>query len=352
MDNTEVTPTSPKKRRTGCWIAAIILGVFFLLCVLVGGVALIGVALLDLAEGVQDVDLDTASLTERTIEGQGLAKILVVRVRGIISDEPQERFPFRRPSLLHSVTKQLEKAESDTRIRALLLAIDSPGGGITASDILHRKITEFKRRTGHKIVVCMGDLAASGGYYISAPADHIVAHATTITGSIGVIMPLMDFSELTNRIGIRSTSIKSGPMKDIGSPMRTMTPEEAKSLNAIVQEMHTRFVQIIAKGRKMSDVQARKLADGRIYTGVQAKQLGLVDQVGYFEDAVAAAKRLCDLEDATLIEYRRPTSFVDMLYATLGGISAERKIKLDFCPTDAHRNVLPAYLWRPASLTM
>jgi len=343
MEASQDRPATDKPRRMGCWIAGIGVALLFL----VFGCAIVVGFLAVLAEKVETDIGGEGALVEKKVEGNGPNKILLLSLRGVITDEPRGRFPFKRPGLLNTVKKQLRKAEADKSIKAILLQIDSPGGGITASDILYRRFHDFKKKTGRKIVVCMGDLAASGGYYVAAAADYIVAHPTTITGSIGVIMPLMNFSTLADRLGIESTPIKSGPMKDVGSPLRKMKPEERKMLDAIIKEMYTRFVRIVATGRNLRMEDVRKLADGRIYTGQQALQLHLVDEVGYFEDAVAAAKRLCKLKEATLIRYRRPVTFASMFDAALSAFATNRVVEVNLGRPLSHRETLPAYLWNP-----
>jgi protease-4 len=209
----------------------------------------------------------------------------------------------------------------------VILEINSPGGGITASDIIYKKVLEFKDETNKKVIVSMQDVAASGAYYISAAADKIIAHPTTITGSIGVIMPLINIANLVAKYGIEDNSIKSGDMKSIGSPLKKMSDDERKVLDDIVDEMYTRFVNIIAVGRNMKIDNVRKLADGRIYTGKQALDNGLIDQLGYIDDAITLAKEIAGLKEAKIIKYKRMFNLAEIFEGSMDNLFGNRTIK-------------------------
>ncbi len=223
--------------------------------------------------------------------------------------------------------QQLEQARDDNDVKAVILEINSPGGGITASDIIYNEVLEFKEKTNKKVIVCMQDVAASGAYYISAAADKIISHPTTITGSIGVIMPLINIDNLAEKYGIEDNSIKSGDMKSIGSPFNKMSDDERKVLNDIVDEMYTRFLNIIAVGRNMEIEDVRKLADGRIYTGNQALDNGLVDQLGYIEDAITLAKDITGLKEARIIKYKRMFNLAEIFAGSMDNLFGNRTIK-------------------------
>ena len=167
------------------------------------------------------------------------------------------------------------------------------------------------------VVALLEDLAASGGYYICAPADLIIAHPTTVTGSIGVIIQSFNLEGLMEKIGLKDVTIKSGEQKDVLSPFRDLTPEEREMLQGVVDEMYERFVSIVAEGREMSPEEVRPLADGRIFTGPRARELGLVDMIGYRGDAIAEAQRLAELEEARIIEYKSPPTLWDIFGARL-----------------------------------
>ncbi len=224
----------------------------------------------------------------------------VVEVLGVIADAKE-------------TIRQLRRFREDENIRAIVLRVDSPGGVVGPSQEIYREVA--KTRQVKKVVASMGAVAASGGYYVVASADGIIANPGTITGSIGVIMEYTNFKELFSKIGLAPVVIKSGTFKDTGSPVRDITPEEEKYLQAFVQELHEQFVAAIAAGRKMKLDTVRKLADGRIYTGADAKSLGLVDRIGNLEDAVQWAGELAGVKGEVTAVYipARKTSLLQLL---------------------------------------
>ncbi len=256
-------------------------------------------------------------LQEFTLEGEAKQKVLVVPVRGIISNAAREGFIRTRPSLVQEVVSQLRLAEKDENVKAVIFKIDSPGGSVTASDILYNEIEAFKERTGAKVVAAMMGLTASGGYYISLPADYIIAHPTTIAGSIGVIFIRPRITDLMHKVGIDVDVNKSGKNKDIGSPFRAATAEEEKILQDLTDRLAVRFVNLVAKHRKLDPETISEISTARVYLAQEALQLGLVDEIGYLEKAVRQAKKLARLpEDAKVVVYRRTEYPDDNLYNT------------------------------------
>ena len=215
-------------------------------------------------------------------------KVGVIPITGAIEDSSQ-------------VLKQIITFAKDKSIKAIILRIDSPGGGVGASQEIYREI--IRTREAKKVVVSMGGVAASGGYYIAAAADRIVANPGTITGSIGVIMQYYQYKELADKIGLKQVVIKSGEFKDIGNPDREMTEKDREILNAVITDILSQFVNSVATGRNLPPEQVREIADGRIFTGAMAKKLGLVDQLGNFEDAVALTKKLAGIEGEVNLVY-------------------------------------------------
>ncbi len=257
-------------------------------------------------------------LREKTVEGRGAAKILLLDLSGILSEGPTLSLgpaPPRVP-LLARVREELAKAEEDENIRALVVKINSPGGTVTASDILYRELSAFKARRKIPVVAVLMDVGASGGYYAALAADLIVAHPTTVTGSIGVMMLTVNAAELLQKVGVAPLTIKSGAKKDMGSPFRRLSEEERKIFQDVIDALHRRFVALIAKTRRLPEDEVRALADGRIFTAEQARALGLVDQVGYLEDALAAARRAAQVSEARVIVYHRPREYRATVYAT------------------------------------
>lgn len=245
-------------------------------------------------------------LQEYVLQGQGPGKILLLSIDGTISDRPQERILRSQPSMVQQAVSYLKHAEQDPEIKALLLKVNSPGGTVTASDILYHEISAYKQRTGVKMVVAMMNVAASGGYYISLPADHILAHPTTVTGSIGVIFMRPGVSGLMEKAGLEMRVNKSGPEKDMGSPFRPPTEEELTIFQGLTDGLANRFYDLVKQHRKLQPEQFGQVATARVYLAPQAQALGLVDQIGYLDDAVAKAKEIAGLDpDARVITYRR-----------------------------------------------
>jgi protease-4 len=256
-------------------------------------------------------------LEEQVIEGTGADKIVLMDVTGVISSEGGGALlgVSREKGMIASVREQLDAARQDEHVKAVVIRINSPGGGVTASDSLYHEIKKYKHDTGAKIVAHLTDTGASGGYYAALAADRITAQPTTITGSIGVTMLRVDATGLMQKIGINAQHISSGPEKSMGSPFRAMTPEEKKIFQTLIDSLYGRFVDLVADERKMAPEHARHLADGRIYTGPEAKEAGLVDGIGYLENAFDLAKKLAGIEKATVVSYLRPGQYRPNIYA-------------------------------------
>jgi protease-4 len=251
-----------------------------------------------------------------TFSGRDLATgpaVAIVRVEGaILSGNPPVE-PFATSSGAYSgvVVDHLKQAEADPQVKAVVLRVDSPGGSVVASNVIYQQILAMTK----PVVVSMGELAASGGYYVSAPADEIFANPSTLTGSIGVISQFIHFGELLKEYGVEVTTVKSGELKDEGSPFRSMTDEEITIWQAIIDEAYAGFVQIVADGRGLSVDQVKELADGRVYTGQQALELGLVDQLGNLSDAIRRAAELGGIEgEPRIVEYQPPFNLFQGLF--------------------------------------
>ena len=215
-------------------------------------------------------------------------KIAVVEIQGVITQSSR-------------VIEEIHQHLADDGVKAIILRIDSPGGGVGPSQEIHREVVKAKEKK--KIVASMGAVAASGGYYVACASDLIVANPGTITGSIGVIMQFSNFEDLLKKIGIKGVVLKSGEHKDIGSPFREMTPEEKKIMQGTLDNVHQQFIQAVAKGRKLDRGKVIPIADGRIMTGEQAQQLGLVDKLGNLQDAIDEATKLAGISGKPQILY-------------------------------------------------
>ncbi|MCI2429179.1 signal peptide peptidase SppA [Candidatus Acetothermia bacterium] len=264
-------------------------------------------------------------------------KIALVRLSGAISESFSDGGLFSTPSGITpaQVERWLKQAERDPSVKALVFRIDSPGGTVAASQAIAESIKSFKAKTGKPIVVSMGDVAASGGYYISVYADKIIAQPGTLTGSIGVILTLFAIDQLLQNLGIKPEVFKSGRYKDIGYGLRPLNDEERVLLQKNLDELHEQFIQAVAEGRKLEIEKARELATGQPYSGTEALQLGLIDQLGGLEDALSVARSLANAPDATVTEYRPPTPGL---------------LELLFGQTNAARAIIPSAELKPEVL--
>ncbi len=257
-------------------------------------------------------------LQETQVEGTGKAKVLLIEISGMISSQEKEGLFRQTPSMIATVKEQLTRAAKDENVKAVVLRINSPGGTVTASDIIYHELKTFKANRKIPIVASIMDLGTSGGYYIAAAADTVVAHPSSVTGSIGVIMLTLNARGLLEKVGVEATAVTSGPRKDMGSPFRTMTAEERAIFQGLIDSFYQRFLNIVQEGRSNLQMeQIKRLADGRIYTGEQAKAAGLVDEIGYLEDAVAVAKKKAGLTEARVVTYQRPGEYSNNVYSKL-----------------------------------
>lgn len=291
-------------------------------------------------------------LKESTLQGTEKGKVLVVSLRGVISTSPKEGTLRTMPSMVQEVVSQLRMAEKDEEIKCLLLQVDSPGGTATASDILYNEIQAFKERTKAKVVVSMMDIAASGGYYVSLPADIIFAHPTTITGSIGVVFMRPNVTELINKIGFTMDVNKSGKNKDIGSPFRRPTAEETQILQDLTDGLADRFLNLVAEHRGIEETTLSTISTARVYLPEEAKALGLIDKIGYLDEAVAEAIKISGLpEKAKVVAYRRTLFPNDNLYnplTTSSNIQAKPLVDLGIRNAASHLSPGFYYVWTPA----
>lgn len=259
-----------------------------------------------------------AALEERLVQGERGPKIVLLDIDGVLSEEGESgTLGFGgRESPVARVREQLDLARRDGEVRAVLLRIHSPGGTVTASDVVHREVLRFKEETKHPVLAhCMG-VCASGGYYVALAADRILAHPTTVTGSIGVIFSGLSLAGLLERYGVEDQTLKSGEYKDTGSPWRRMTPAERAQLQSVIDDLQARFLEVLRAGRPGLDAAAAaRLADGRVFSARQAREVGLVDDVGYLGDAVTELERRAGLRESRVVAYRRPREWSENLYS-------------------------------------
>lgn len=228
-------------------------------------------------------------------------RIALVRVEGVILDA-------------QATIGELKRFSENPSVKAIVLRIDSPGGGVVPSQEIHDAVKRIRSKTNKAVIASMGSVAASGGYYIAAATDRIVANPGTLTGSIGVIMETANVEGLLQKIGVEGVVIKSGKYKDVGSPLRKMTDEERGLMQAVMDDVHKQFIEAVAEGRSLELPVAQALADGRVFTGRQAKDAKLVDELGDLDDAIQLAAEVAGIEgEPKVVEPRRRFSFRELL---------------------------------------
>ena len=239
----------------------------------------------------------------------GKEGVAIVRVEGPILDSYQ-------------TVEELKTFADDPLVKAIVIRIDSPGGGVAPSQEIYNAVKRVRRENNKTVVASMGTVAASGGYYIAVATDRILANPGTLTGSIGVIMQMANFQELLEKIGVKSVVVKTGKFKDLGSPFRPMVEEERQLLESVMNDTLSQFIEAVAEGRSMDTAEVEQLADGRVFTGRQARSVLLIDEIGDLQDAIKLAGELGGIEGTPrVLETTKPFSFQEFLESTfLGGI--------------------------------
>jgi protease-4 len=293
-------------------------------------------------------------LRESVVDGKRGPKIVMIAIDGAIRDQDEAGALGigTREGTVARVRAELELARDDDEVKALLLRINTPGGTVTASDIVYKEITRFKQERNVPVVAQLMGVAASGGYYVAMSADAIYANPTTLTGSIGVIFVSVNVAGLMEKLGVEDQTIVSGPRKDTGSVLRRMRPDERAQLQGVINQLSSRFQEVVAQGRPgLSRERIRELADGRVYTAEQAKEAGLVDAIGYLEDGIAEAKRRAGLSEARVVTYHRGRESRENIYSELApaprpGLGAS-DLAASLLPTLRGPEFL--YLWWPTA---
>jgi protease-4 len=228
-------------------------------------------------------------------------RVALIRIEGVILDA-------------QATITELKQYSENPLVKAIVLRIDSPGGGVVPSQEIHDAVQRVKNKSNKAVIASMGTVAASGGYYIAAATDRIIANPGSLTGSIGVIMEMANFEGLMKKVGVEGVVIKSGRFKDVGSPLRKMSDEERKLLQSVMDDVHQQFIQAVADGRSLEVSDVEPLADGRIYTGRQAKEARLVDELGDLDDAIHIAADIAGMEgEPKVVEPRKRFSFRDII---------------------------------------
>lgn len=257
--------------------------------------------------------LINALLPDFDLSGQD--RVALIRVEGVILDA-------------QATISELKQYSENPLVKAIVLRIDSPGGGVVPSQEIHDAVKRVKNKSNKAVIASMGTVAASGGYYIAAATDRIIANPGTLTGSIGVIMEMANFEGLMKKVGVEGVVIKSGRFKDVGSPLRKMSDEERKLLQSVMDDVHHQFIQAVADGRSLEVSDVEPLADGRIYTGRQAKEARLVDELGDLDDAIHIAADIAGMEgEPKVVEPRKRFSFRDIIESRWASVFP--KLELD-----------------------
>jgi protease-4 len=280
------------------WLALGIAAVIFFVSVLTNTIS----SLSSEESAMSDLFEDTLFEEDIIEEGDVNSQIVVMDVEGVIQDTGEEDSYFATAAYNHrSFMERLNAIKDNDQVKGIILRVNSPGGGVVESAEIHNKLMQIKKETKKPIYVSMGAQAASGGYYISTPADKIFANPETMTGSLGVIMQSYNFEGLAEKYGIDMVTIKSGKFKDLMNPFREVTEDEKEILQSMVTSSYDQFVKVIAEGRSMSEDEVRKIADGRIYDGRQALEINLIDDLGYLEDVIADMKKSENLKGAQVV---------------------------------------------------
>ena len=298
---------------------------------------------------------------EQVAPGKGWSpgKVVVIPVEGMLANARAGGLLQATENPLSLFTQQLERAEDDPSVKAVVLRVNSPGGTVSCSDAMYQLVKRYKQRTGRPVVASAQEVDASGAYYVSCAADKIVAQPTSVVGSIGVIFETMEFEGALDKLGIRAGAIKSGNLKDMGSPFRAIREDERAVMQGMVEEYFTRFIGIVHGNRPVKE---QPLADltkynegsyggvysGRVFSGDRARELGLIDKTGLLEDAVELAKQLAKAPDAMVVMYQRPYGYGGSVYAS--NRTAAPRADVMRLELPGASELLPSgfyYLWAP-----
>jgi len=329
-----MTLLEPKKNRLLCGL---------LIAVLVSSILGSGCATINLGPSL-------GSLEEVTIEGEGPEKILLVNVDGVINNKKDRTLSGStlRLGMVEDIRSIVDKAEKDDNIKALLIKINSPGGTVTASDIIFHLLKTYKEKSKVRIYIQVMDLAASGGYYIALAGDEIIAHPTSLIGSIGVIALKVNLQGFMSKVGVSWEIVKSGDKKDFMSPFRAFTKEERELFQGAIDRLHNRFVTLIAKNRSSLDIsEVRSLADGRVFDAEEAKGLHLIDHIGYVTGTLDRIKSDLNNSSLKLVTYHRNDDFQGNIYSQFQKPTSFNLINLDLGFNPNLLSPYFMYIWSP-----
>ena len=332
----------PHRSSAGFWIVIVllVLGLGASLFLNIGlAAALFGKSASAFTDTDAGVD-EFPQLQEVWSYGDGDVKAVRIALTGVIMREGDDGLFAAPQDRIAMIEAQIRAAQNDDDVKAIILEVDSPGGGITPSDELYRALMGFKESaTGRVVVVFMRDLAASGGYYVAMAGDWLIAEPTTVVGSIGVIMQSLNLKGLSEKLGVRDVTIKSGANKDLLNPFNDVPPEQLALLQGMIDSMYEHFVGIVARSRSIELGELKKLADGRIFVAHEALDLKLVDQIGYWDDVLARTAAMLDVDQVKVVRYEHHTDFFEWFSSMRSSLKPSSWL-------DLHRPRL-LYLWQP-----
>lgn len=276
-------------------------------------------------------------------------KVAVIDVDGLLMNKRRRGFMQRGDNPVSLFVEKLDKAAEDRRVKAVVLRLNSPGGTVAASDVMYHSLREFKRKTGKPVIACILGVGCSGAYYLACGSDGIIAQPGGVTGSIGTIIKTFSFAGTMEKIGVKAVAIKSGDLKDLGSPLHDLREEEQKVLEGIIDQFYEQFLTVVLEGRKeIGEQKLRPLADGRVFTAKEALQENLIDRVGYPEDGIEWAKEIAGVKKARVVIYHRPLGYKTNVYGSsmsAEGVGALVNVELpDWLTSDGAQFL---YLWQP-----
>ncbi len=300
-----------KVSKLGYWIAIAVLAMGLCWSLIVN-IGLMATLFAGSSSAAADYPVDSEPcFDEIWSSGYGDAKVVRIDLAGVIMRGGRERLFGRDPDMVEGVLSQIKAAEIDPDVRAIILDVDSPGGAVTPSDEIYTALQRFKKADeNRKVLVFIRDLGASGAYYAAMAGDYIMAEPTAIVGSVGVIMQSFNMKELGDKLGLKSVTIASGENKDMLNPLEEVNPQHVAMLQSLVDDMQDRFASIVMTARGLD---SRELLDGRVFTAQKACDHGLIDEIGYWPDAVERMKNMLDEEELYIIRYDEPMGFLDAL---------------------------------------
>ena len=289
-----------------------------------------------------------AAMPLRSTGGSGAARIALIDVDGLLLNMDMTGLYSAGENPVSLFRERLDAAAADPCVRAVVVRINSAGGGVTATDIMWHDLEAYKARTGRPVVACLLDVATGGGYYLATAADQIVAHPTTVTGGIGVIINLYNLQDMMAQYNVSAIPVKSGVKVDMGSPVRPTDEDERALLQAVCDQFHARFQQVVATARPAHDPTHAEDFDGRIFTAAQAQERKLIDSIGYLDDAIELARRLSNSPNAQVALYHRPNDPARTPYAITPNVPLQQTLfPLSMPGLDRSRLPTFLYLWQP-----